>query len=65
MRPGAFLFMSDLCKRLKVRHEADFVALSSYGAAGSERGEVKIRMDLRYINSCFILLHTCPHVQES
>ena len=45
---GAFLFMSDLCKKLVIPHQVDFVALSSYGIAGSNRSEVKLRMDLRH-----------------
>ena len=51
---GAFLFMSDLCKKLTIPHEVDFVALSSYGAKGSKRGEVQLRMDLRFL-FCFSL----------
>jgi hypothetical protein len=31
--------------------KVDFVALSSYGVAGSDRSEVKLRMDLRYSSS--------------
>eukprot|EP00008_Paramoeba_atlantica_P008250 CAMPEP_0201479314 /NCGR_PEP_ID=MMETSP0151_2-20130828/4023_1 /ASSEMBLY_ACC=CAM_ASM_000257 /TAXON_ID=200890 /ORGANISM="Paramoeba atlantica, Strain 621/1 / CCAP 1560/9" /LENGTH=197 /DNA_ID=CAMNT_0047860743 /DNA_START=52 /DNA_END=645 /DNA_ORIENTATION=+ len=45
---GAFLFMSDLCKSLTTPHEVDFVALSSYGAKGTDRSEVILRMDLRH-----------------
>mmetsp|Transcript_31984 Transcript_31984/g.50087 ORF Transcript_31984/g.50087 Transcript_31984/m.50087 type:complete len:197 (-) Transcript_31984:65-655(-) len=45
---GAFLFMSDLCKKLTIPHEVDFVALSSYGTKGAKRGEVELRMDLRH-----------------
>jgi len=44
---GAFLFMSDLVKRLKVPHRVDFMALSSYGKGTKSTGAVRIVMDLR------------------
>lgn len=44
---GAFMFMSDLCKRLEVNHRVDFMALSSYGDKSVSNGSVGIVMDIR------------------
>eukprot|EP01097_Dermamoeba_algensis_P010768 TRINITY_DN805_c0_g1_i1.p1 TRINITY_DN805_c0_g1~~TRINITY_DN805_c0_g1_i1.p1 ORF type:complete len:175 (-),score=35.47 TRINITY_DN805_c0_g1_i1:113-637(-) len=44
---GAFMFMSDLCKRLTVPHRIEFMALSSYGNKTTSTGAVRILMDLR------------------
>jgi hypoxanthine phosphoribosyltransferase len=44
---GAFIFLADLARRLRVPHRIDFVALGSYGDAGSARGAIRLIMDLR------------------
>lgn len=44
---GAFIFMSDLVRRLSVPHVVDFMAVSSYGKGASISGEVRLVMDLR------------------
>ncbi len=43
---GAFIFLADLTRHLKVPHTVDFMALSSYGKTTSS-GAVRILMDLR------------------
>ena len=43
---GAFIFLADLPRHLKVSHTVDFMALSSYGKTTSS-GAVRILMDLR------------------
>lgn len=43
---GAFIFLADLTRHLKVPHIVDFMALSSYGKT-STSGAVRIIMDLR------------------
>lgn len=43
---GAFIFMADLTRQLRVPHIVDFMALSSYGKTTSS-GTVRILMDLR------------------
>jgi len=43
---GAFIFLSDLTRRLTVPHRVDFMALSSYGQTTTS-GAVRIIMDLR------------------
>lgn len=43
---GAFVFMSDLVKRIEVPLEIDFMAVSSYGASTKSSGVVKIIKDL-------------------
>lgn len=44
---GAFIFLSDLTRRLTVPHRVDFMALSSYGQTATTSGAVRIIMDLR------------------
>jgi hypoxanthine phosphoribosyltransferase len=44
---GAFIFLSDLTRALTVPHQVDFIALASYGPTGSERGGVRLVMDVR------------------
>lgn len=44
---GAFIFLSDLTRRLTVPHRVDFMALSSYGQTATATGAVRIIMDLR------------------
>ena len=34
---GSFLFMADLVRRLTMPHRTEFMALSSYGEAGTKR----------------------------
>ena len=43
---GAFIFLADLTRNLKVPHSVDFMALSSYGKTTTS-GAVRILMDLR------------------
>lgn len=43
---GAFVFASDLFKRIKNFCEVDFMAVSSYGSGTQSTGEVKILKDL-------------------
>jgi hypoxanthine phosphoribosyltransferase len=43
---GAFIFTSDLTRKLNIQHVVDFMALSSYGK-NTESGAVRILMDLR------------------
>lgn len=45
---GAFMFTSDLLKRINVPHVVDFMALSTYGAESKVSGEVRVIMDLRH-----------------
>ncbi len=44
---GSFIFMADLSRRLTIPHVVDFIAISSYGKKGAERGEVRLLMDTR------------------
>ncbi len=43
---GAFMFLADLTRQLTVRHEVHFMETSSYGAATSSSGVVRILLDL-------------------
>jgi len=43
---GAFIFLADLMRHLSVRHEVDFMVVSSYGAATVSSGVVRILLDL-------------------
>ena len=43
---GAFIFMADLTRELKIPHIVDFMALTSYGKS-SVVGDVRILMDVR------------------
>ena len=43
---GAFIFLADLTRHLKIPHTVDFMALSSYGKTTAS-GAVRILMDLR------------------
>ncbi len=43
---GAFIFMADLTRQLRLPHIVDFMALTSYGKSAT-LGEVRILMDLR------------------
>jgi hypoxanthine phosphoribosyltransferase len=43
---GAFMFLGDLVRHLKFRHEIDFMEISSYGASTKSSGVVRILLDL-------------------
>jgi hypoxanthine phosphoribosyltransferase len=43
---GAFIFMSDLVKKIEIPLQIDFMAVSSYGHSSTSSGEVKIIKDL-------------------
>jgi hypoxanthine phosphoribosyltransferase len=43
---GAFMFLADLVRHLDMRHEVDFMEISSYGAATVSSGVVRILLDL-------------------
>jgi hypoxanthine phosphoribosyltransferase len=43
---GAFIFLADLTRHLGMRHEVDFMEVSSYGAGTESTGVVRILLDL-------------------
>ncbi|MCP4543994.1 MAG: hypoxanthine phosphoribosyltransferase [Chloroflexi bacterium] len=43
---GAFIFLADLVRHLEMRHEVDFMEISSYGSGTSSSGVVRILLDL-------------------
>ncbi|QCI22074.1 hypoxanthine phosphoribosyltransferase [Buchnera aphidicola] len=43
---GSFVFIADLCRRIKIKHEIDFMTTSSYGRGIISSGDVKIIKDL-------------------
>jgi hypoxanthine phosphoribosyltransferase len=43
---GAFMFLADLTRHLRIRHEVDFMETSSYGARTVSSGVVRILLDL-------------------
>jgi hypoxanthine phosphoribosyltransferase len=43
---GSFIFMADLCRKITVPHEVDFMTASSYGNAMHSSRDVKIIKDL-------------------
>ena len=43
---GAYMFLADLTRHLEFRHELDFMEISSYGAATTSSGVVRILLDL-------------------
>jgi len=43
---GAFVLLADLIRHLDVRHEVDFMEISSYGARTVSSGVVRILLDL-------------------
>lgn len=43
---GAFMFLADLTRHLVIRHEIDFMEVSSYGAGTASSGVVRILLDL-------------------
>ncbi|MCB5230959.1 MAG: hypoxanthine phosphoribosyltransferase [Candidatus Cloacimonetes bacterium] len=44
---GSFIFLSDLCRKLNVKHAVDFISLSSYGSSSKITGNVRMIMDTR------------------
>ena len=44
---GAFIFLADLTRRLRVPHRVDFIAVSSYADGHQRSGEVRMVLDLR------------------
>jgi len=43
---GAFVFLADLTREMRMRHEVDFMETSSYGARTKSSGVVRILLDL-------------------
>lgn len=43
---GAYIFLADLTRHLKFRHEVDFMEISSYGGLTTSSGVVRILLDL-------------------
>ncbi len=43
---GAFMFLADLVRHLDIRHEIDFMEISSYGSGTTSSGVVRILLDL-------------------
>lgn len=44
---GAFIFLADLSRNIRMHHIVDFMAVSSYGMSSTSTGAVRILMDLR------------------
>jgi len=44
---GAYMFLSDLTKRLTIPHEVDFMATSAYGGGLDSQGVVRLVLDLK------------------
>lgn len=44
---GAFIFLSDLSRALRVPHMVDFMSISSYGDRATTNGAVRLILDLR------------------
>ncbi len=54
---GAFLFLADLIREIKIPLSIDFMAISSYGGKTESNGEVKILKDLdTYIEGRHVLI---------
>lgn len=43
---GSFIFMADLCRKIDIPHEVDFMTVSSYGNGMTSSRDVKIIKDL-------------------
>ena len=43
---GAFMFLADLVRHLEMKHEIDFMEISSYGSGTVSSGVVRILLDL-------------------
>lgn len=70
---GSFIFLADLARVLAIPHAVDFLAVSSYGARGTNRGAVRLVLDLREsIRDRHVLIvedivdsgHTLAYVRE-
>lgn len=46
---GAFIFLADLSRKMKIPHIVDFMAVSSYGKTATSSGAVRLMLDLRDI----------------
>jgi hypoxanthine phosphoribosyltransferase len=44
---GAFIFLADLARELRIPHIVDFMAVSSYGNSATSTGAVRLVLDLR------------------
>ena len=44
---GAFIFLADLARKMKIPHMVDFMAVSSYGKTTTSTGAVRLVLDLR------------------
>jgi hypoxanthine phosphoribosyltransferase len=44
---GAFIFLADLVRELRIPHIVDFMAVSSYGKTSTSTGAVRLVLDLR------------------
>jgi hypoxanthine phosphoribosyltransferase len=44
---GAFIFLADLVRKLRIPHMVDFMAVSSYGKTATSTGAVRLVLDLR------------------
>lgn len=44
---GAFIFLADLSRTLKIPHQLEFMAISSYGSGTTSSGAVQIMLDLK------------------
>lgn len=54
---GAYMFLADLTRHLSMRHEVDFMEISSYGARTESSGVVRILLDLeRNIDGRHVLI---------
>lgn len=70
---GSFIFLADLTRVLTIPNAVDFLAVSSYGARGTNRGAVRLVLDLREtIRDRHVLIvedivdsgHTLAYVRE-
>jgi hypoxanthine phosphoribosyltransferase len=70
---GSFIFLADLARVLTIPHAVDFLAVSSYGVRGTNRGAVRLVLDLREtIRDRHVLIiedivdsgHTLSYVRE-
>jgi len=44
---GAFIFCSDLVRKMTVDHTVEFMSVSSYGMGGTQQSQLSVFMDLR------------------
>ena len=44
---GAFIFLADLSRELRIPHMVDFMSVSSYGDTATSNGAVRLILDLR------------------